>query len=364
MRGAKADALRGENLHAPQRPSPLRRPPRCHHVRLRPCSASSAVGITSGGRFTDCALGENSSGLPLDVNRVVAKLTPGFDSEAYGNCKSEICLASPPTPDNSEPALDPDIATTIQQVFEHSSPNFQTEMCKLDHIYIDTDPMSVNRAPWGMRERARNGRWHIGIPLTTLNIFSDYSSLETSIINSLLGTAWTDIVAAAPNAREMMMAAILAHEMGHIVWWALPVPPGICNGDDFFLSWRSVIRSPARGFHQFGKEIAGNMPIEGYKFSTIKNDVAAGDLRKLSKVYSSGRWPSLFGFVAPDEDFIETYKLITLSARTSSPLTNLWVTIPTSNPVSIDMVSMLNDVNTTLNLKQQWINGNSCVGTP
>src|SRR5205085_10412525 len=185
------------------------------------------------------------------------------------------------------------------------------------------------------------------------------------ILNDLLTTSWSNLVAAAPNTPEMMMAAILAHEMGHIVWWALPVPPGICNsGDDFFITWRSVIRSPAHGFHEFGIEQPGNKPTEGYKYSNIKYDVSNGNLNRLSTIYSDGNWPSLFGFVAPDEDFIETYKLVTLTSRAPSyALTNLWVTIPTGNPSSVDMVqAVLNNPNTNLYAKAQWIN--TCVGTP
>jgi len=301
----------------------------------------------------------------FDATKVVAKLTPGFDATAYGSCGNQPCLASPPIPDNSAPPLSSAYATTIQQVFDHSSSNFQLEMCKLDHIYIDTDPQSVNTSPWGMRELARNGIRHIGIPERILQSFSDYSSLETAILNGLLNTSWSSVVAAAPDtpdAPEMMMAAILAHEMGHIVWWVRPVPPGICQGDDFFLTWRSVIRSPAHGFHKFGVEQPGNMPIERYKYSQVKSDVQSGNLTRLATIYADGNWPSLFGFVAPDEDFIETYKLVTLTSRTISPLTNLWVTIPTSNPKSIDMISVLNDPTTNLFAKAQWIS--SCVKAP
>ncbi|TMJ13860.1 MAG: hypothetical protein E6G93_19860 [Alphaproteobacteria bacterium] len=301
----------------------------------------------------------------FDASQVVVTLTPGFDAAAYGNCKPTGCSASPPTPDTSAPGLNQTLIDTIQQVFDHSSQNFQSEMCQLDHIYIDTDQNSVNTAPWGIRERARNGRRHIGIPLRTLTVFSDYSSLENSILNTLLNTTWSDTIAAVPNTPEMMIAAILAHEIGHIVWWALPIPPGICqNNDDFFITWRSVIRSPAHGFHNFGGEQPGNMPIERFKFSNVKYDVNNNNLNRLSTVYSDGNWPSLFGFVAPDEDFIETYKLVTLTSRdpqSSSQLTHLYVTIP-NNTASIDMVSVLNDPNTNLYAKAQWIN--TCVGTP
>ena len=106
------------------------------------------------------------------------------------------------------------------------------------------------------------------------------------------------------------------------------------------------------------------MQIEGFTYSDVQDDVSSGNLDSLSTVYSDGNWPSLFGFVAPDEDFIETYKLVTLTSRdpqSSSQLTHLYVTIP-NNTASIDMVSVLNDPNTNLYAKAQWIN--TCVGTP
>jgi hypothetical protein len=160
----------------------------------------------------------------------------------------------------------------------------------------------------------------------------------------------------------MNMAAILYHEMGHIIWWVKPIPPGFCSGDDFFITWNPVNRSPGRGFHKFGIEQPGNKPIESYKYSDIFADVQNGNLSRLVKIYSDGNWSSLFGFVAPDEDFIETYKLWTLATRPGSPLLHLFVTIPTDNPSSIDMVSVLNDSRANLFTKGQWIN--RCVGAP
>jgi hypothetical protein len=54
----------------------------------------------------------------------------------------------------------------------------------------------------------------------------------------------------------------------------------------------------------------------------------AGDL--LHQIYiSSAPWPSFFGSLAPDEDFVETYKLFVLT-NANSPLTSLHLTIPTN----------------------------------
>jgi hypothetical protein len=296
----------------------------------------------------------------FDATQVVVELAPGFNAAGYGACGAGVpCAHLPPSPNITRVLLPATFAQTVQLVFNDSPPNFQLEMCKLDHIYIDTDASSVNQAPWGMRERRRHGIRHIGIP-SKFFVDPSYSKFETATLNSLLQTNWTGIVSATPNTLELKIAAILAHEMAHIIWWVKPVPPGYCpsSGDDFFVTWGQVNRHPPRGFHRFGVYQAGNIPIEAFTFPDVEADVAVGSLVRLGIVYSDGNWPSLFGFVAPDEDFVETYKLFTLATRPIYPLTSLKVALGNAP----DMVKVLNSPNTNLNTKGQWLA--QCVGAP
>ena len=64
-------------------------------------------------------------------------------------------------------------------------------------------------------------------------------------------------------------------------------------------------------------------------------------MRELKVVYgfppTTPRWASLFAFLAPDEDFIETYKLWVLTnARTGDALTSLQITMPDGTAIRRD----------------------------
>lgn len=298
----------------------------------------------------------------FDANTVVQGLAPlnqsgtaPFSAAIYGNCdpRADPDCVRKYGPKIGGPPLQLGWIQTVQNAYNMAPPEFRAAMCKLKYIYIDNNPGSPNVSPWGMREWANGNIRHIGLPA---GLFTDpsYSAYETGVLNALLGVAPGMIsVAAAPDNRDIKMLAVLAHEMAHILWWHGGVANKTCGlKGRFFKSWQDVDHAPRRGFHRFGVQLAGNLPIERFTYTDVVRDAGGGNYGTLRTIYSSGKWASLFSFVAPDEDFAETYKLSVLSPG----LTSLTTTMP---GLQTDIMRALRDPKSTLAAKADWVA--SCV---
>jgi hypothetical protein len=284
----------------------------------------------------------------------------------------------------------------IQAAFNIAPSFFQTELCNLDKIYIDTVPSSNNPLAWGIRERlypypvdpAVPRRKEIGISAQVWTILASathppYASYENWLFSALLtplpsaASSWASqfTYAAVPdpdpvNPNAVAALAILAHEMGHIIWFDKSVGTMTkctkANRPQFSLySWPGS--AVVHGFRRLGQQDNANHNTDGPDTARISSDLrfdsppnsglypdAASDLLK---IYGSGNWASLFATVSLDEDFVETFKLWVLTDTTDNiprePITALHVTIPTFNP--IDILSRFNNARTKLHAKTQWI---------
>jgi hypothetical protein len=150
------------------------------------------------------------------------------------------------------------------------------------------------------------------------------------------------------------LLGILAHEMGHIVWWERDV-----GASDFpAISWTS--KSVQHGFHEFGVADPENPPQRHPVKADVQYDLrylgAAKAAEDLQRVYG-GEWASLFATVAADEDFVETYKLVVLTEpgakQTRPALIALKVTIPGAG--GADVLATLNSPATQSGQKAKWV---------
>lgn len=315
-----------------------------------------------------------------DIAGKVAELAPGFAPVDYGNCKpGPACSFRGPRDYISKvsAAAQAKDAELIVAAYNAAPPFFQAALCRVDHIYIDTDTKNPAKpSVWGMRERINpdennQPRIHIGIAKGLLADIAKrpkpYAAYENQLAAALLApspmapakslaplsyTASPD-PAKGPQPAAIAVLAILAHEMGHIVWWERDVGAG-----DFpAISWTG--KSVQHGFHEFGVADPQNPPQR----PPVKTDVQYG-LRygtpaqvaaDLQKVYS-GEWASLFATVAADEDFVETYKLVVLTdpggGAGRQALTSLKVTIP--GAAGADVLANLNG-DTKLAQKAKWV---------
>ncbi len=276
------------------------------------------------------------------------------------------------------PATQASDAALIVAAYEAAPPFFQAALCRLDHIYVDTDTKNPAKpSVWGMRERINpdtnnQPRIHIGIAkglLTDLaRQHAPFAVYENQLARALLAPSpltptkalSTLSYSAAPDPAKppqpaaIAVLAILAHEMGHIVWWERDV-----GASDFpAISWTG--KGVQHGFHDFGVEDPQNPaqrpPVKAdvhYDLRYLGTVKAAAD----SQTIYSGEWASLFATVAADEDFVETYKLVVLTEPGANPgrqaLTALKVTIP--GAAGADVLAMLHNPATKLAQKAKWV---------
>jgi hypothetical protein len=316
-----------------------------------------------------------------DMAAKVVELAPGFAPVDYGNCEpGSPCSFHGPRDyiGKMSRATQASDAALIVAAYEAAPPFFQAALCRLDHIYIDTDTKNPAKpSVWGMRERInpdanKQPRIHIGIAkglLTDLaRQHTPYAVYENQLARALLAPspitpakslsalsyAAAPDPAKPPQPAAIAVLAILAHEMGHIVWWERDVgasafPP---------ISWTG--KSVQHGFHEFGVENPENPPQRHPVKADVQYDLrylgpekAAADLQAIY----SGEWASLFATVAADEDFVETYKLVVLTEPGANPtrqaLTTLKVMIPKA--AGADVLATLNNPATKLAQKAKWV---------
>ncbi len=316
-----------------------------------------------------------------DIAAKVAELSPGFAPVDYGNCEpGPTCSFRGPRDyiGKTTPATLSSDAALIVAAYDAAPPFFQAALCRLDHIYIDTDTKNPAKpSVWGMRERINadpnnQPRIHIGIAKVLLTDLArqhtPYAIYENQLGRALLApspmtparsvtalsyTAAPD-PAKPPQPAAIAVLAILAHEMGHIVWWERDV-----GASDFpTISWTG--KGVQHGFHDFGVENPQNPPQRHPVKADVQYDLrylgpakAAADLQAIY----GGEWASLFATVAADEDFVETYKLVVLTEPGANPtrqaLTALKVTIP--GAAGADVLATLHNPATKLAQKAKWV---------
>jgi hypothetical protein len=331
-----------------------------------------------------------------DCNKVASKvsgLPPGFDPAGYTTCddpQNARCKTDPaggsgiPIIDGQDPIQDVIAACNIAPNF------FQKSLSKLRAIYIDTDPNPSKPIAWGLRQRfitdwddpdPNSRKKNIGI---SLRVWADpalrprpglpYASYETWVLNELLApsspSTWmaslvysaspdpatSNPTISTPNAIAIL--GILAHEMGHILWWDKKVMNKQCaqGGRPFFYNFSWLNQPFIPRFHEFGEEFPQNRRRVGPDKDQVRLDIANQTFSQatndLTQIYN-GEWASLFATVAPDEDFVETYKLWVLTSPSAmQPLTSLSINIPTSG--SVDVITLLNNPS-TLHDKMGWM---------
>ena len=135
------------------------------------------------------------------ISSKVVELAPGFDPVNYADCDgSTVCNYAPPNANSASPSAS-NVSSTygpqIAAAYQIAPAFFQSELCQLDKIYMDTDPNSKNSIVWGLRERLfpdpvdhNARRKHIGIAAKVLDALSQqagpYAFYETEVLNLLL----------------------------------------------------------------------------------------------------------------------------------------------------------------------------------
>ena len=271
----------------------------------------------------------------------------------------------------------PSILTDLAAAFALAPPSFLNELCGNTgnppvSLFVQDcppAPVSCTVSSWGYRQRATGARfialsaglWQGTAPALPYPVF------ETAVIDNLVGVSGlASYVSASNDTPEMTVLAVMAHELGHIMWWnkglmsrACPNPPPGVNRIFWQIAWQNPVGPPP--FHNFGLQFPADQRLRGPSKDEVRaragNPAVARDL--LRQIYG-GDWASLLANVAPDEDLIETYKLAVLTTARNvgkGPLTSLVVNIPGIGSVDVIRELFLSgDPNKWLSKKRSWVN--------
>jgi hypothetical protein len=277
-------------------------------------------------------------------------------------------------PPSNGPIVNPRITTDLANAFALAPPNFLRELCGTSgnpavSLFVQDCPAApgiCTVGSWGYRQRATGARfialsaglWQGGAAALP------YPGFETAVIDNLVGVpGLASYVSASNDSPEMTVLAVLAHELGHILFWnrsainhPCPTPPPGADPIFWRIAWSRAVGPPP--FHNFGVQNPGDQRIRG----PSKDDVRAnagnpGAARALLRQIYSGDWAGLLANVAPDEDLIETYKLFMLNTANNvgrGPLTSLVFNIPGIGPVDVIRDLFLNNT-TWLSRKRAWV---------
>ena len=233
----------------------------------------------------------------------------------------------------------------FQNAFNLAPAFFRSQLCSLDYVVID--PFTPFPGGWGFwaedsYQQSLGPANAVGVAAGLWTARPSFASFETDLTASVKRAGWggwrgTPTYTSATLGKgeadfTATLLGILAHEVGHIIWR---------DQDEFlqsscYQSWNPLGRRHAdiKSFHGFGVRARYSKPKGA---------------RSFAELYQSASWASLFAAVSPDEDFIETYKLIVMNS--SSPrLDRLEVQYPGSG--SVDIMAQFRDSRTNLFKKQ------------
>jgi hypothetical protein len=229
----------------------------------------------------------------------------------------------------------------IQNAIDIAPPPIQVKICDLYNIFVTDDP---SFGWWS----ADSGKTFIGLNKSVFN--KNYSNIETTIHKNLLAAigANTTIswqITVTPNVLDTMpefgLLSVMAHELGHIKFamnsnlfldeWTNCGTSSMCFYNDFICrSWNQHYLGGWRGrkWTLFGKDVSTKHQRGIPHFSDIKDDSNAKDVCKTLQLRE---FVGLFGSVAPDEDYVEMYRLRVLFNAQNTPLQKITTTFQTAS---------------------------------
>jgi hypothetical protein len=285
------------------------------------------------------------------------------------------------TPPSPEPNAPPDPwYSDLADAFERAPPYFAAELCtEVQYVFIDPftqyDVAPFGWAYWevknlpldskGKQQQDQGngtGRW-IAVGQRVWDSAETLAGLEESILQYLLGVGpvpplvygqiqVAPSTAPAPGEPEILaLVAILAREMGFIINFNHDVATSkICDGNTFAsISWKPNKPFSQKGrIHRIGDEAnpafidhkrSFKLPTEIKKLydsiPSLDHVNAAAELARIYGVPPPVEWANLLADTTPDDDFIETYRMVTLI---NSGLGSLTVPFATISPTSANVV--------------------------
>jgi hypothetical protein len=280
---------------------------------------TSLIGIAIAS-YADAAAQVCDAGVEFGKNRI--RLMKSFAPGQFTN------------PSHNDPIADGDSSNsvvqnyigTLERAFCIASSDVRTAFNNLDYLFLTNDTRWNKEGPEGVWSEKR-GMKYIIIPTVFLDNISKtqpLSSEENDLTTRVFGvSSFSTFSDNGATTREAAALAILAHELGHVVFAAtnadgrhkggnprnLPVP-GSCFDDSILSAW-DASKFKQRRWVKFG-DVNGNV----YGDSQIK--FGSMTMTMMTYLYQHTPLVSLFASASPEEDFVETFKYHALASATGS----------------------------------------------
>lgn len=297
--------------------------------------------------------------------------------------------------------------------FDAAPPKLQTSLCQIT-VYIDPNYIDPNNPySWGFRYRDQPSKRYIGLSAAIWGGSSlssnapPLSTYETKLLAYVMkdaGMPWPSIsgtpqppkFATATSSGNpvdtsaMSVLAALSHELGHILWFDLIKgsnqnydPKGFCKntGTGYFdnswlpvnqpLDWTAlgvVSGTHATNMTQINDiqmALTSNTPHFATAASLIDSLLESNSKSKSKS--NSDLWPSLFGAISPEEDFVETFGFYILTDKktnnqmpVNSMKLNIWATLITPGGAPTYTPDPYKDI-TNSNLKKELKRKIKCI---
>jgi hypothetical protein len=263
------------------------------------------------------------------------------------NLVCETGSYNPPNPANGGSYSPPTCTSTsngnktaVGNAFDLAPVKVKLELCALKKIIIQTDATAVLMGFWEnpLTKSASGGRPNSYILIrsdsTTSNLKKVLNDNFTSVFKNTTPGLNPDHTVTADSV-SLGLLAVLAHEVGHIKWHRDNIYSSLgCYYDNFVgaNAWKAdgqLATSVVRPWHpDFADANAGGLPNQRASHADNqapdphKSGLSPGQVRNL---YTKGFVSAAAG-ISPEEDFVETYALLTILNVSTPPMITLSIT--------------------------------------
>jgi hypothetical protein len=288
----------------------------------------------------------------------ICRLDPLYNKEA------EIAGDYSPPPCKPGPALTYE-KENIRRAFDFAPEKVKEELCRISRFFVADRNFGLWENPASPSFQGTEKRSYIAIhedlikhdPATPMA--GALAGVENARLWGVLETlhpgsdpsTWTGHTASLSSGSDttpFAVLSVLAHELGHIKWYRDNIDSSLACFDAAFTEKSWVRGSLAQFYGKRWTEMAADpgaehKPSQGTHHP--RDIPGRSDAARLRNLYVRG-FASALAAMAPDEDFVEMYKLVILKSANSSGVTlaSLMLNIvpPTGNFPDFDVLSNAN----------------------
>jgi hypothetical protein len=255
--------------------------------------------------------------------------------------------------------------TLLANAFNIASAPVKRQLCDLTQVFVT--PLRDSWGFWEAPDQSSAAGSYVALSVNVFQSNFDLGYSENYVLTRLL-SGWNSAAAGfgppsynstsgAPP--EQAVLAWLAHELGHVLFYVVNAPnlttppgrrsqPNTCY-DQYFLSefnTRNARRFVLFGDDNMNKHSNGSATVHDINvlIKAGKYPQARAALADLLTVPGTGQWVSLFATLSPEEDFVETYRMMALY---KAGIQHLYFTLP--KPGGSDSIDFMSDLNAANN---------------